>query len=716
MPERTPLHWYIVVPRSGAVNFAEARRLGLWGARDRATFSRAEGDAVQAGDWVHFVTDARWPGPGPVPAGFPRVDRSIYAVEGEELTARVTSAVFQDETRVWPDALYPFRFRFEAIAGPTRRRWAPGDGRDAERDALRRSHVQQGRAMAVTGFSLHAALEKVLAEYPAARATSFTKHPLATYLRSDLPSRLAAFAALDEHVYRVEGSAGQGVWASVPWVAVLDRDRGGRVQDGIYVCYLFSEDLERIVLGLVVGVTKSEAGAGSEQSLADRIGRWRDGLAQIPLSGRWRREPPAPLAGRGVGRQYAPAVLVHVEYRRGAIPPDEALYADLTELLSVYRQLLETPLRAGEDTPDYGPRPLRPFDLEEALKLFDRVGYRLDADDLLAILLALEVRPFAIFSGRSGTGKTTLTRLLAPLFGWTYCAVAVSPAWADPTDLLGFVSPVSGQRVPGALEPLLTAGASTALLCLDEFNIAKVEHYFADFIASMDHGTGPAFWGPLGLLERLNAVSAVPLALPPRLYVVATMNFDDSVQSVTPRVLDRASVVEFDVARSDDLIVGRSLDWEAAAGFEPLAWPWRAAGEADAETLDAIRGLWDALRGSRGQFGHRVAQEMARYIALGVQLEPFGETAEVRRARLVDRQIVQRLLPRFHGSAAHREQDALARLAAYLAGAAAPSDTLAPADIDTLVGEVDPRLYPRTAAKLRQLALTFAEDGYAAYW
>jgi MoxR-like ATPase len=713
--KRPARHWYIVVPHSAAANFAEARRRGLWGARDPGAFRGTGGEALEAGDWVHFVTEARWPGPDAAPAGFPRVELSRYAVEGDEFTARVTSDVFHDETPVWPDALYPFRFRFEPTSGPTRRRWLPGDGHDAERDALRRSQLQQGRAIDVPRMSLHAALEKVVREYGAARTAPFKEHPLAAFLREDLPNAVEGVAGLDPEVYRVEGSAGRSRWANVPWVAVLDRKRGGGVQDGIYVCYLFSEDLSRIVLGLVVGVSKPGERGEDEGGLTGRVVRWQARLADVILPPRWRLGPPPSLAKRGVARRYADAVLVYVEYRADEIPSDEVLERDLAELLAAYRRLMDGPQTAQEETPGYGSHQSRPFDLDVAKELLDRVRYRLEPVDLLAILLALHVRPFAIFSGRSGTGKTTLTRLLAALFGWTYRAVAVSPAWADPTDLLGFVSPVSGRRVPGALEPLLTSGAHTALLCLDEFNVAKVEHYFADFIAAMDHGAGASFWGPIDSLERLNDGSAPPLALPPRLYVIATMNFDDSVQSITPRVLDRASVVEFDVERADALVVGQSLQWDEAAGFEPLSWPWGDDRDPDAETVEAVQRLWEVLKGSRGQFGHRVAQEMARYVALGMDLEPFGETPDLRRARLLDRQIVQRLLPRFHGSAAHRDQDALARLAAYLGGRG-PVSAPDPEDVGKLIDDVDRRLYPLTAAKLLQLALTVSEDGYAAYW
>ncbi|MCL5971804.1 MAG: AAA family ATPase [Firmicutes bacterium] len=124
------------------------------------------------------------------------------------------------------------------------------------------------------------------------------------------------------------------------------------------------------------------------------------------------------------------------------------------------------------------------FNLVQAHNTVIAMGYQFALEDFLNVLLALETRPFAIFSGPSGAGKTTLTRIIASLFGWHYYMVAVSPAWADPADLLGFMSPLSRQRIAGALEDVLRSRADHALLCLDEFNVAKVEHYFSDFILS----------------------------------------------------------------------------------------------------------------------------------------------------------------------------------------------------------------------------------------
>lgn len=368
---------------------------------------------------------------------------------------------------------------------------------------------------------------------------------------------------------------------------------------------------------------------------------------------------------------------------------------------------------AMESNGSYGHEP---FDLRKAHEQIRQMGYRISADDLLNVLLALETRPFVIFSGPSGAGKTTLTRIIAELFGWTHYMVAVSPAWADPTDLLGFISPLSHQRVAGALDGLLRKKESYALLCLDEFNVAKVEHYFSDFISAMDGGADGSLWGPIPSLQRLSEEQHEELRLPASLRVVATMNFDDSVQSITPRVLDRANVMEFEVLSVDALVMEESLDWTSLATTN-AQWSWKERNNLMAPKVsEVIRGIWPVLHRSRGQFTHRVAHEMHRYIMLGL---PFASDLDrdddKQLEALLDRQIVQRILPKFHGTTASRDMDALIRVLSSLRGNA--SDSVSGVDRLRVLSEFcNWGRFPKTIEKIEQLLTSYTEDGYASFW
>ena len=80
-------------------------------------------------------------------------------------------------------------------------------------------------------MSLNAALNLFLEEYPDAVKQEFTGNPVANFIRHDIPGVIEEILGSSER-YLIQGSAGQGNWARVPWVAVFDRLITETAQDG----------------------------------------------------------------------------------------------------------------------------------------------------------------------------------------------------------------------------------------------------------------------------------------------------------------------------------------------------------------------------------------------------------------------------------------------------------------------------------------------------
>lgn len=726
------MDWYIVVPKSAESNFRLAREHNTWGAKERQQFSHPEWGEIQKGDRVHFLTDLQWAGDGPQPREYPRLPADRYAVRGREWVSEVVDDLYEDQRVIWEGPQgerYPYRFRFRLLQDPVQVTLRPGEGREAVREAVRLSHNQNSRALPVP-FSLREALSRILREFPQARREPFSRHPLGEFVRRQVVDGLSDWPCC-RHRYVVQASVGQGNWGTVPWIAIRDPKLAPSVREGVYVVYLLAEDMSRVYLCLDQGVSRLQEELGrpaAHEELARRTQRFREQLGDPPPPISWEE---AMVAESGLGRDYAVAAIEHIAYERDHLPEDPVLLRHLELMLARYQTLAEAEALAAKPPSQSSEAPAaprleeasafyrEPFTLNRALEVFQAVGYQISPEDLAHVLLALMVRPFIIFSGPSGTGKTSLSRLLAALFGWRFLRVATSPAWSDPSDLFGFISPINGEHVEGALHPLLSESGA-ALLCLDEFNVAKVEHYFADFLSAMDHGSGGRFWGEMATLDRLNARRAARLALPSELVVVATMNFDDSVQSLTPRVLDRAHVLEFSVRAAEELLLTGELRWEAVdpEAFAPLSWPpWTPSEEVDPAVREQLGLMWSALQASRGQFGHRVAQEVARYVSWGLRWEEaFGRTPDPKEA-LFDQAVVARILPKFHGTAQQRDIDALIRLLQVLipeVGGGAPAGA---AERQRLLEEAkNSGRYPRTVKKIEALYTRFAEDGYASFW
>ena len=83
------------------------------------------------------------------------------------------------------------------------------------------------------------ALERVMAEYPDARDTALHWTSYRKLARQGLPEELGAALGDAAVGLKVRGSAGQGVWAAVPWVSVFDRAITETAMSSYYVVYLF---------------------------------------------------------------------------------------------------------------------------------------------------------------------------------------------------------------------------------------------------------------------------------------------------------------------------------------------------------------------------------------------------------------------------------------------------------------------------------------------
>jgi hypothetical protein len=107
--------------------------------------------------------------------------------------------------------------------------------------------------------------------------------------------------------------------------------------------------------------------------------------------------------------------------------------------------------------------------------------------DFLALV---RTHDLVVLAGDSGSGKTSLIRAVAESIGGRCTVIPVKPNWTGPEDLLGYYNPI--QRSYQATPFLLALQAASKepeiphFICLDEMNLARVEHYFADFLSLLE--------------------------------------------------------------------------------------------------------------------------------------------------------------------------------------------------------------------------------------
>ena len=214
----------------------------------------------------------------------------------------------------------------------------------------------------------------------------------------------------------------------------------------------------------------------------------------------------------------------------------------------------------------------------------------------LPYLTALRTKPFMLLAGISGTGKSRIVREMAKAC-WAsheedygkncprnFCMVQVKPNWHDSSDLIGYVSRINGEKyVVGPFLRFIAKAMQDSkrpyFLCLDEMNLAPVEQYFAEYLSVIesrklqdghietDPIVAPVYKKVDGKTvledwykELINTILAEcpddkvyaltkqmedqGITIPENLFVVGTVNMDETTFSFSRKVLDRAMTIE----------------------------------------------------------------------------------------------------------------------------------------------------------------------------
>jgi hypothetical protein len=376
----------------------------------------------------------------------------------------------------------------------------------------------------------------------------------------------------------------------------------------------------------------------------------------------------------------------------------------------------------------------------------------------LDLVVALAAKPFVILSGTSGTGKSRSTLRLAEelqtlyagaVDGQIFQLVAIGPDWTSPKRLLGYRTPFGQARkrpdstetnesyeVTETIRIILRAcnPKSTKVphfLVFDEMNLSHVERYFAPFLSLMEASSilEDGENAPIVDRQSLAVISEIldledrdspeaesarllvkneqPLTLPPNLFYVGTVNVDETTYMFSPKVLDRAHVLEVRALRPSQYVAGEAPGAliELAQANELLreAIDAREAGEAarsnpaaildllaekhgvgvadltaaKALTLQVLDGCFGLLGPAGFEFAYRVVKEVHGYMLVWIKAQlSMGATPQDAMKTWVsglDRAIFQKVLPKIHGNRSALG-DCLKALAAFLAGGHAKSE------------------------------------------
>ncbi|UAL48088.1 AAA family ATPase [Sutcliffiella horikoshii] len=287
-------------------------------------------------------------------------------------------------------------------------------------------------------------------------------------------------------------------------------------------------------------------------------------------------------------------------------------------------------------------------------------------ENLINFHTSMKSSSLVILSGMSGTGKTKLVELYSQslgLKGEQLTVIPVSPSWTSDSDLIGYADTLNMVYRPGdsglinALRKAEDDKDKLYMICFDEMNLARVEHYFSQFLSilEMDHGKRVLRLYNDDLESRLYNSAQYPptIVIRENVLFVGTVNMDESTYHFSDKVLDRANVLSLDVMPFTEMkqlpekkkgMVARAdeVDYDT---FESFQYKNRSLSLQD----DELALLWEVHQmmqnvNKQVGVGPRIVKQIDQYLGnLPVQEYILREDA-------FDLQVVQRVLTKVRGS------------------------------------------------------------------
>ena len=304
------------------------------------------------------------------------------------------------------------------------------------------------------------------------------------------------------------------------------------------------------------------------------------------------------------------------------------------------------------------------FNIESFQKTTKDAGLIFSPQLIQRFIASLCTKPFVICSGLSGSGKTKLAQAFAQWICYKeaegekneqYCIVPVGADWTNREPLLGYPNALQESNYikpeNGVLDLINRARLNETkpyFLILDEMNLSHVERYFADFLSTMESGDAI----PLHTIEDEENGIPKQIKLPKNLFIIGTVNIDETTYMFSPKVLDRANTIEFRLTENDlkefiasdvkldmDLLKGEG----AGMGESFVAMATQKTDKNLKEVEEDLLKFFKELKKSGTEFGYRSASEMGRLMFMLKELDEKGDN-------LLDIAIMQKLLPKLHGS------------------------------------------------------------------
>ncbi len=302
------------------------------------------------------------------------------------------------------------------------------------------------------------------------------------------------------------------------------------------------------------------------------------------------------------------------------------------------------------------------FDISSIVSSLLSTGLIYSPTLIKRLAYSLMAKPFVILSGLAGSGKTQLALAFAKCLSENIkeqvCTVSIGADWTNREPLLGYPNALNKDEYvkpeSGVLQLLMRANEDPDkpyFLILDEMNLSVVERYFADFLSAMESGEKIKLWDGNENEEDENKYVPAEIHLPKNVFIIGTINVDETTYMFSPKVLDRANVIEFKIAADEmEDYLGKKVNINLEQAYSACAdmavdfvTKAKSQVEKDEKNKDVLLSFFKELKEVNAEFGYRTVNEISRYLH-------FAD-GDLEDDSAIDTAILQKLLPKLHGSA-----------------------------------------------------------------
>ena len=365
------------------------------------------------------------------------------------------------------------------------------------------------------------------------------------------------------------------------------------------------------------------------------------------------------------------------------------------------------------------------FDISEFQNYCKNAGLIYSDSLITRFIGSLITKPFVILTGLSGSGKTKLAQAFVQWICQNesqYRIIPVGADWTNREPLLGYPNALDSEKYvkpdSGVIDLILQANSQPEIphfLILDEMNLSHVERYFADFLSVMESDE------EIPLFADGTEKNGVPskLKVPTNLFIIGTVNIDETTNMFSPKVLDRANTIEFRINNSEmksflseanellmDVISTKGA--KMAESFVSLSNNNSFTTKDKNEINKILLNFFGELQKTGAEFGYRSASEILRLIN---QLDTLNNALTT--SEKLDFAIMQKLLPKLHGSR-RKLSPILEALGSFclIDGSKVVNDVFRNDDFDYSSKQV---LYPLSLEKISRMYKGAIDNGFASY-